>query len=182
MTHKATTITMVYIINDWTSKHRSYTSFFSQTLKLFFNQSYNLWQKLWDICVISHNFERRGAPPPPPQFVGPTKIWCLVARRQHWNGWGEGGNACNKKWYKPYNTSECMWKLEIVPRYIVKECRPVKAVYISRAHWWKWYRFSESRSCDNINHWTLMSDFLFYIILSCSYFLNCLLTVYSFVH
>jgi hypothetical protein len=37
--------------------------------------------------VISYNL--KGIAPPFPQFnVAPTKIWCLDARRQHWNGSG----------------------------------------------------------------------------------------------
>jgi hypothetical protein len=66
---------------------------------------YNLCQKLWDSCCNFIKFERNSAPPPPPppfpQFnVGPTKTWCLDARRQHWNGWGrEGGKMYQEMVY-----------------------------------------------------------------------------------
>lgn len=53
---------------------------------------YTIFAKDYGTCtLIFTQFERCSTPPP--QFnVGPTKIWCLVARCQHWNGWGrEGG-------------------------------------------------------------------------------------------
>jgi hypothetical protein len=60
-------------------------------------------------AVISYNLKGI-APPVPPVQCWIDKTWCLVARRQHWNGWGEGGwEKCISKWYI---TTECMWKLD----------------------------------------------------------------------